>query len=66
MIKSVLRQWISIVVEFKIANNIDDLEKKEVVGTIAGYDTILVISKNDEDAKSMNDLFNKYLKIGRS
>ncbi|AUJ29327.1 MAG: arginine repressor [Liquorilactobacillus hordei] len=45
---------------------IDDLEKKEVVGTIAGYDTILVISKNDEDAKSMNDLFNKYLKIGRS
>ncbi|MDC7952374.1 arginine repressor [Liquorilactobacillus mali] len=45
---------------------IDDLKKEEVVGTIAGYDTILVISKNKEDAKIMNDLFNKYLRIGRS
>lgn len=41
-------------------------EKKEVVGTIAGYDTILVISKNEEDARGINDLFTKYLKIGSS
>ncbi|GAJ25195.1 arginine pathway regulatory protein ArgR [Liquorilactobacillus sucicola DSM 21376 = JCM 15457] len=40
---------------------IDDLNLKEVVGTMAGYDTILIISKSREDARTVSDLFKKYI-----
>ncbi|KRL99694.1 arginine repressor [Liquorilactobacillus satsumensis] len=39
---------------------IDELALDEIVGTIAGYDTILVISKSEEDARKVNSLFTKY------
>lgn len=38
---------------------IDELEVSEVVGTIAGYDTILIISKNEQDARLVRDTFKK-------
>ncbi|KRM96647.1 arginine repressor [Liquorilactobacillus aquaticus DSM 21051] len=40
---------------------IDDLKLKEVVGTMAGYDTILIISKSREDAEAVERLFMKYI-----
>ncbi|KRL04775.1 arginine repressor [Liquorilactobacillus oeni] len=38
----------------------DGLALEEVVGTIAGYDTLLVISKSEEDAQEINRLIAKY------
>ncbi|KRL03176.1 arginine repressor [Liquorilactobacillus capillatus] len=40
---------------------IDNLKLKEVAGTMAGYDTILIISKSSEDAKNISALFKKYI-----
>ncbi|KRL38584.1 arginine repressor [Liquorilactobacillus uvarum] len=40
---------------------IDDLKLKEVVGTMAGYDTIIIISKSKDDAQMIEKLFMKYI-----
>lgn len=40
---------------------IDDLELPEVVGTLAGYDTIVIISGSNAAAVKINQLFNEHL-----
>lgn len=36
---------------------IDDLELPEVVGTMAGYDTIIIISRDEQAAAQVNQIF---------
>jgi transcriptional regulator of arginine metabolism len=40
---------------------IDDLKLPEVVGTLAGYDTIVIISGDSAAAAKINQLFNRHL-----
>lgn len=40
---------------------VDEVNFPEIVGTVAGNDTILLISKDDEDAKTVHKQFQKYL-----
>lgn len=39
----------------------DELDIPEVVGTIAGNDTLIIISKNNDDAKTIYDLITNHL-----
>lgn len=40
---------------------VDEVNFPEIVGTVAGNDTILLISKDDEDAKKVYNQLQKYL-----
>ena len=40
-----------------VAHAIDELELKEIVGTIAGIDTVFILIKNKEDVEKMMDRF---------
>jgi len=40
---------------------VDDIDFPEIVGTVAGNDTILLISEGNEDAEKVNSIFRKYL-----
>ncbi|MCP0887641.1 ArgR family transcriptional regulator [Ligilactobacillus sp. WILCCON 0076] len=40
---------------------LDGVELVEIVGSIAGYDTIFIISKNQSDADTINKLFKKHI-----
>lgn len=43
-----------------VAALLDAIDFPEMVGTVGGNDTILVISKDDADAKKMYDYFNQW------
>ncbi|KRM07064.1 arginine metabolism transcriptional regulator [Liquorilactobacillus ghanensis DSM 18630] len=40
---------------------LDGLELTEIVGSIAGYDTIIIISSNINDATTINNLFKMHI-----
>ena len=44
-----------------IAAELDVLDMEEIAGTIAGTDTIVLISKTDEDAIKINEQLTSYL-----
>ncbi len=44
-----------------VAADLDELSIPEIVGTLAGTDTIVLISKSEEDAKVLNEKFLSYL-----
>ncbi|KRM17875.1 arginine repressor, C-terminal domain protein [Ligilactobacillus hayakitensis DSM 18933 = JCM 14209] len=44
-----------------LAARLDDLEIPEIAGTLAGNDTIVVFSKNNEDAKYVYDLIYEHM-----
>lgn len=44
-----------------VAAEIDELKIDGIVGTLAGTDTIVLISKSEEDAKRLNELLLSYL-----
>ena len=46
-----------------LAAIIDDLAIKEIVGTLAGFDTLVLISPSAEDAKKVYDLFIKHIEV---
>ncbi|WP_028273706.1 arginine repressor [Atopococcus tabaci] len=39
---------------------LDDLSYPEIVGTVAGHDTCLIISKDEKDADKVHNLLKKY------
>lgn len=41
---------------------VDDIQYPEIVGTVAGNDTIMLISKSKEEAEKVYDYFNDQLK----
>ncbi|MCP0886755.1 arginine repressor [Ligilactobacillus sp. WILCCON 0076] len=40
-----------------LAAILDDLVQPQIVGTLAGYDTVIIISGSKSDASSVNELF---------
>ncbi|WP_461731503.1 arginine repressor [Enterococcus sp. LJL128] len=44
-----------------IANYMDEIKFSEVVATVAGYDTLIVVTRSDEDSDTFCSKLNKYL-----
>ena len=44
-----------------LAGLFDNAQLPEVVGTLAGNDTLLTISKNNEDAQAINRLIKEHM-----
>lgn len=45
-----------------VAGAIDELSKPEILGTIAGDDTIMIVCTSEEEAKKMYEFFNEFVK----
>jgi len=44
-----------------LAAILDDLSLPEVAGTLAGYDTVVIISGSKDEAAKINNLFSQYI-----
>ncbi|WP_027109030.1 arginine repressor [Lacticigenium naphthae] len=42
---------------------LDDLSRDEIIGTVAGNDTILILSKDEADAKQLYDYLVQYINL---
>jgi len=42
---------------------VDEMDSEKIAGSVAGNDTILLISQNKEDALEIDEYFNKYLDL---
>lgn len=45
-----------------LAGMFDELEIPEVVGTLAGNDTLIIISKDNDDAKKVHELITEHMR----
>lgn len=45
-----------------LAGMFDELDVPEVIGTLAGNDTLILISKTPEDAQAIHRLINEHMK----